>query len=65
VPVRSFVATGSVALTRVGRVRAQIIGSFAQMHCFPRAIAYLESGKISVKGMVSVSLRVHPSHGEA
>ena len=30
----------------------QIIGSFAQMHCFPRAIAYLESGKVNVKGMV-------------
>ena len=32
----------------------QIIGSFAQVHCFPRAIAYLESGKISVKGMVTI-----------
>ncbi|KAI0032616.1 NADP+-dependent D-mannitol dehydrogenase [Vararia minispora EC-137] len=31
----------------------RIIGSFAQMYCFPRAIAYLESGKISVKGMVT------------
>ncbi|KAI0264695.1 chaperonin 10-like protein [Gloeopeniophorella convolvens] len=31
----------------------RIIGSFAQMHCFPRAVAYLESGKINVKGMVT------------
>lgn len=31
----------------------KIIGSFAQVHCFPRAVAYLESGKISVKGMVT------------
>ena len=32
----------------------QIIGSFAQTHCFPRAVAYLDSGKIKVKGMVSL-----------
>jgi D-arabinitol dehydrogenase (NADP+) len=31
----------------------KIIGSFAQTHCFPRAVAYLDSGKINVKGMVS------------
>ncbi|RXW20185.1 hypothetical protein EST38_g5671 [Candolleomyces aberdarensis] len=31
----------------------KIIGSFAQVHCFPRAVAYLESGKINVKGMVT------------
>lgn len=31
----------------------QIIGSFAQTHCFPRAVAYLDSGKIRVKGMVT------------
>ncbi|KZT34459.1 GroES-like protein [Sistotremastrum suecicum HHB10207 ss-3] len=31
----------------------KIIGSFAQVHCFPRAVAYLDSGKIRVKGMVS------------
>jgi len=31
----------------------RIVGSFAQMHCFPRAIGYLESGKVSVKGMVT------------
>ncbi|KAG6836719.1 hypothetical protein H0H93_004563 [Arthromyces matolae] len=28
-----------------------IIGSFAQTHCFPRAVKYLDSGKIRVKGM--------------
>ncbi|EGO29416.1 hypothetical protein SERLADRAFT_345461, partial [Serpula lacrymans var. lacrymans S7.9] len=31
----------------------KIIGSFAQTHCFPRAVAYLDSGKIRVKGMVT------------
>ncbi|KAI0047734.1 GroES-like protein [Auriscalpium vulgare] len=31
----------------------RIIGSFAQMHCFPRAVAYLDSGKINVKGLVT------------
>jgi len=31
----------------------QIIGSFAQTHCFPRAVAYLDTGKIRVKGMVT------------
>lgn len=36
----------------------QIVGSFAQMHCFPRAVAYLDSGRIKVKGMVSVVLPV-------
>lgn len=30
----------------------QIIGSFAQAYCFPRAVAYLDSGKVKVKGMV-------------
>ncbi|KAJ8509385.1 hypothetical protein ONZ45_g8439 [Pleurotus djamor] len=31
----------------------KIIGSFAQVLCFPRAVAYLDSGKINVKGMVT------------
>ncbi|KAI0336744.1 NADP+-dependent D-mannitol dehydrogenase [Cubamyces sp. BRFM 1775] len=31
----------------------RIIGSFAQTHCFPRAIAYLDSGKVKVKGLVT------------
>lgn len=30
----------------------QILTSFAQSHCFSRAVAYLESGKLNVKGMV-------------
>ncbi|KAI0938540.1 N-terminal acetyltransferase A complex catalytic subunit ard1 [Taiwanofungus camphoratus] len=30
-----------------------IIGSFAQAYCFPRAVAYLDSGKVKVKGMVT------------
>lgn len=31
----------------------QIIGSFSQTYCFPRAVAYLDSGKVNVKGMVT------------
>jgi len=31
----------------------QIIGSFSQTFCFPRAVAYLDSGKVNVKGMVT------------
>jgi D-arabinitol dehydrogenase (NADP+) len=30
-----------------------IIGSFSQTFCFPRAVAYLDSGKIRTKGMVT------------
>ncbi|KAI0340368.1 NADP+-dependent D-mannitol dehydrogenase [Trametopsis cervina] len=30
-----------------------IQGSFAQSNCFPRAVAYLDSGKINVKGIVT------------
>jgi len=30
-----------------------IIGSFSQTFCFPRAVAYLDSGKVKVKGMVT------------
>ncbi|EJF63842.1 NADP+-dependent D-mannitol dehydrogenase [Dichomitus squalens] len=36
----------------------RIIGSFAQMHCFPRAVAYLDSGRIKVKGMVTDVFKV-------
>ncbi|KAL0958168.1 hypothetical protein HGRIS_000331 [Hohenbuehelia grisea] len=31
----------------------KIIGSFSQTYCFPRAVAYLDSGKVNVKGMVT------------
>jgi len=31
----------------------RIIGSFAQTNCFPRAIAYLDSGKVNVKGIIT------------
>ncbi|EIM82471.1 NADP+-dependent D-mannitol dehydrogenase [Stereum hirsutum FP-91666 SS1] len=30
-----------------------ILGSFAQAYCFPRAVDYLESGKIKTKGIVT------------
>ncbi|KAL4068586.1 chaperonin 10-like protein [Scleroderma yunnanense] len=31
----------------------RIIGSFSQTFCFPRAVAYLDSGKVRLKGMVT------------
>ena len=34
--------------------RTQIIGSFSQAYCFPRAVAYLDGGKVNVKGMVRI-----------
>ncbi|KAF8999110.1 chaperonin 10-like protein [Cyathus striatus] len=31
----------------------RIIGSFSQTFCFPRAVAYLDGGKVNLKGMVT------------
>ncbi|CAD6571588.1 MAG: hypothetical protein CYPHOPRED_004489 [Cyphobasidiales sp. Tagirdzhanova-0007] len=31
----------------------RVIGSFSQTHCFPRAVAYLDSKKVNVTGMVT------------
>jgi hypothetical protein len=49
----------------------QIIGSFAQVFSFPRAVAYLDSGKVRVKGMVGFSapgtklqLEIEPTAGD-
>ena len=36
-----------------GHVNRQILGSFSQAFCFPRAVAYLDGGKVNVKGMVT------------
>ncbi|KAJ6631134.1 chaperonin 10-like protein [Mycena sp. CBHHK59/15] len=36
----------------------KIIGSFSQTYCFPRAVAYLDSGKVKVKGMVTNSFKL-------
>lgn len=39
-----------------GRIFAdeiRIIGSFSQAFCFPRAVDFLDSGKVNVKGMVT------------
>ena len=41
-----------------GSQKVQIIGSFSQTYCFPRAIAYLDSGKVNVKGMVTDTFRL-------
>ncbi|KZP25760.1 GroES-like protein [Athelia psychrophila] len=40
----------------------RIIGSFCQAHCFPRAVAYLDSGKINVKGMVTNVYKIEQYH---
>ena len=37
----------------------QIIGSFSQAFCFPRAVAYLDGGKVNVKGMVRRRAHTH------
>jgi D-arabinitol dehydrogenase (NADP+) len=39
--------------TRIFNDEINIIGSFSQTHCFPRAVAYLDSGKIRTDGMVT------------
>ncbi len=36
----------------------QIIGSFSQTYCFPRAVAYLDGGKVKVKGMVTDTFKL-------
>ena len=36
----------------------QIIGSFSQAYCFPRAVAYLDGGKVNVKGMVTDTFKL-------
>jgi D-arabinitol dehydrogenase (NADP+) len=38
---------------RINHLHLQIIGSFSQTFCFPRAVAYLDGGKINVKDMVT------------
>ncbi|KAL7419572.1 N-terminal acetyltransferase A complex catalytic subunit ard1 [Cryptotrichosporon argae] len=39
--------------SKIFRDEIRIIGSFSQTYCFPRAIAFLDSGKIRTKGMVT------------
>jgi D-arabinitol dehydrogenase (NADP+) len=40
-------------MTGAENLYLQIIGSFSQTYCFPRAVAYLDSGKIKTRGMVT------------
>ncbi|KAG9311768.1 chaperonin 10-like protein [Chiua virens] len=40
-----------------------IIGSFSQTYSFPRAVAYLDSGKIRVKGMVTDIFKLEDYQG--
>ncbi|KDQ08768.1 hypothetical protein BOTBODRAFT_59130 [Botryobasidium botryosum FD-172 SS1] len=35
-----------------------VIGSFSQAYCFPRAVEYLDSGKVKVKGMVTDTFKL-------
>ncbi|KAG8932067.1 N-terminal acetyltransferase A complex catalytic subunit ard1 [Tulasnella sp. 419] len=37
----------------------EIIGSFAQVYCFPRAVAYLDSGKLKTDGLVTHSFGIN------
>ncbi|WAR57735.1 hypothetical protein PtB15_8B788 [Puccinia triticina] len=39
--------------TKIFSDEINIIGSFSQTNCFPRAVAYLDSGKIRTEGMVT------------
>ncbi|KAJ7249392.1 chaperonin 10-like protein [Mycena rebaudengoi] len=47
------------ALSKILGDEIRIIGSFAQTFCFPRAVAYLDSGKIRVKGMATDTFTVN------
>ncbi len=40
----------------------QILVSYAQSKCFPRAIAYLDSGAVNIKGMVCALFWISASH---
>jgi hypothetical protein len=56
-PAGSFATRSPYALAQLKSVfvylcHSQIKGSFAQTHCFDRSIAYLQSGKVKVNGMV-------------
>jgi len=48
---------------RIFNDEINIIGSFSQTYCFPRAIAYLDSGKINVKGMVTDVFKLEDYQG--
>ena len=49
-------ATIQVSPYRIFSQEYTIIGSFAQTHCFPRALAYLESGVVQVDELISHEL---------
>ncbi|KAF5390123.1 hypothetical protein D9757_003870 [Collybiopsis confluens] len=51
-------ALARYSLSKIFSDEITILGSFAQMHCFPRAIAYLDSGKVKVKGMVTDTFNI-------
>ncbi|TFY59066.1 hypothetical protein EVJ58_g6017 [Rhodofomes roseus] len=41
----------------------KVIGSFSQAYCFPRAVAYLDGGKVNVKGMVTDVFKLEDYQG--
>ena len=42
-----------VSYTHLDVYKRQILGSFAQTHCFPRAVKFLEEGIVKVDDLVS------------
>jgi len=56
--VYSDAARVTFSPSRIFGEEIKIIGSFAQTHCFPRAVEYLDSGKVKVKGMVTHAFSV-------
>ncbi|KAG1836218.1 hypothetical protein DFJ58DRAFT_917738 [Suillus subalutaceus] len=48
----------SLATSKIFGDEITIIGSFSQMYCFPRAVAYLDSGKVKVKGMATDAFKL-------
>jgi threonine dehydrogenase-like Zn-dependent dehydrogenase len=50
-------ATAQITPTDIMRRELRIKGSFAQIDCFPRALAYLESKKVKVDDIVTPKCR--------
>ena len=46
----------SMSPYEIYRKEIKIIGTFAQTHCFPRAVQFLENGRIKVKELITLSL---------
>jgi len=51
--VYAYAATAQITPADIMRRELRIKGSFAQIDCFPRALAYLESKKVKVDEIVT------------